>query len=115
MRVLRSFGISVDKIYTITTDNGSNMLATSKSDQDRPEGVLEELSESDDNDEALEDRPRSFAKTDRDEEIKTVFSAIRCAAHTVQLAVHDTLKSTNMKKHIATLKTFVKGFAEDAV
>lgn len=30
MRVLRSFGISVDKIYTITTDNGSNMLATSK-------------------------------------------------------------------------------------
>lgn len=28
-RVLRSFGISVDRIYTITTDNGSNMLATS--------------------------------------------------------------------------------------
>lgn len=29
--VLRSIGISVDNVSTITTDNGSNMLATSNS------------------------------------------------------------------------------------
>lgn len=66
-------------------------------------------SESDDDDESTEDHPHPANETDRAEEIKTAFSAIRCAAHTVQLAVHDTLKSNNMKKQIATLKTFVKG------
>lgn len=43
MRVLQNYGIDLESIYSITTDNGSNMLLTSELIEVDLDELLEEL------------------------------------------------------------------------
>ncbi|KAL9701149.1 hypothetical protein quinque_004590 [Culex quinquefasciatus] len=113
MRVLQNYGIDLESIYSITTDNGSNMLLTSELIELDLDELLEELHEescSESGDEDGDEKPQRVDDEDfdRTDELRNIFSAVRCAAHTAQLAVLDTLKETNMRKHISAIKAFVK-------
>lgn len=93
--VLESYDISVDQIYSITADNGANMIKAVK---------VIRLMQSHTHDVYFDDYATHLETDDHDfldkvidKEIKTrvdvggVF-AIHCAAHTMELAIKDALK-----------------------
>lgn len=42
------------------------------------------------------------------EKITPIFSGVRCAAHTAQLAVSDTIKGAKLRIHLSNMQAFVK-------
>lgn len=42
------------------------------------------------------------------ENVLPVFSGVRCAAHTAQLAVSDTIKGAKLRVHLDTIQSFIK-------
>lgn len=75
--------------------------STDESDDDSDEEVTEELE--DDDIELATERERSLL-----EKITPIFSGVRCAAHTAQLAVSDTIKGAKLRKHLDLMQAFVK-------
>lgn len=101
--ILESYDISVDQIYSITADNGANMIKAVK---------VFRLMQSHTHDVYFDDYAAHLETDDHefldkviDKEIKSrgeiggVF-AIHCAAHTLELAVKDAIK-----QYIASLET----------
>ncbi|XP_018376455.1 PREDICTED: uncharacterized protein LOC108769763 [Trachymyrmex cornetzi] len=105
-----SFNISLDQIYSITTDNGANMLKAVRiltyEDEDCDNNILEENennidynSEENEANEYEIDNLSVFENinviedlTSNNETSILSLTGIRCAAHTLQLAVDDALK-----------------------
>ncbi|XP_058811374.1 uncharacterized protein LOC131676274 [Topomyia yanbarensis] len=87
---LLSFGVTIEQIFSITSDNGANMLAAVwllKSELEQT--LLADLDEDDDDTEQL----------DLTDELCTEFNErlnlIRCAVHSLQLAILDVVKKSN--------------------
>ncbi|XP_017085560.1 uncharacterized protein LOC108117563 [Drosophila eugracilis] len=95
--ILADFSISKQQIYTITSDNGKNILKAIEHLNEDPESALS----SEDENEELVQEVRIFS-----------IASIRCAAHSLQLAVKDFLNNDerseiveNARKLVKTLRT----------
>ena len=140
VEILEQYDIDLCQIYTITTDNGANMVksvklmsaeqghCTASMDQEAPSTSYEvtgtsrtryELSESDDFSESDDDSApfilnvevllETLASGDFVEApSRSILRGIRCAAHTLQLAVDDALKQSTLKDVIAKARTVCK-------
>lgn len=95
------FGIHKDNIYTVTSDNGGNMVLATRLIGDEQEKGHDE----DDDEEIPEDDPNAEALDDEQVWAQTEASCtalaggdhrcqcVRCAAHTLQLAIEHALKA----------------------
>lgn len=83
MKCLKTYGIDISQVYSNTTDNGANVIKASNLLQ---EEQAEEL---------FEDQNDSTDQCDEQihKSIASVFSVVRCAAHTIQLAANDVIKN----------------------
>ena len=97
LNILREYDITVHNIYTITTDDGSNMLKLiqlledelSVSNSDIEEGEIDHTFLEKYNDDFFLEGERLFFPEENDSEL---LIGVRCVAHTLQLAVHDALQ-----------------------
>ncbi|EFX67600.1 hypothetical protein DAPPUDRAFT_330891 [Daphnia pulex] len=89
LETLVEYEISLSQVYTITTENGSNMLLAVKL-------LSEERRSSTNNDDYVEDEEDGILDLLESQcfnEVGKVIIGIRCATHTLQLAVEDALKN----------------------
>lgn len=86
LRILHLYGIYIDNIITFTTDNGTNMLKAAQLLQEDDPAQREEV-------QVLEDMDDD-ALPECELPAKHTLQSIRCAAHTLQLAVDDAVKAT---------------------
>ena len=113
---LNEFEINVDQIFCVTTDNGANMVAAVKKISEQCNEYESDESVDDvDNEETNED-----IEIEESENIDLLYSflnfefgssilrSVRCAAHTLQLAVKDFLKMQNVNSFIIEAKSIVK-------
>lgn len=91
LNVLSTYDISVNQIYSITTDNGRNMVKAVQ--------ILRD-------DESEEDETDLWPILD-ELKLGPVLS-VRCAAHTLQLAIYDVLKDAKLSELIETVRDVVK-------
>ncbi|GFQ82084.1 zinc finger BED domain-containing protein 4 [Trichonephila clavata] len=85
-KVLEKYNIDIQQIYSITTDNGANMIS------------FVNLLGSEIEDEVFFDHNFSFNK----------LIGIRCAAHTLQLAIKDSIKKADFNEFISDARRLVK-------
>ncbi|KAI8116295.1 hypothetical protein CVS40_11607 [Lucilia cuprina] len=81
---LQQYNIDISRVYSITTDNGANVIKTSKFLQEYCENGIN------DNENLDVDIFPSFNTT-----ISQSLSVVHCAAHTLQLASWDAIKKVN--------------------
>ncbi|CAK1590295.1 unnamed protein product [Parnassius mnemosyne] len=118
--VLNRFRISISQIYSITTDNGANMLKMVRLvEQALKTSIQENEDDSDDDENEIMEMASdevNFILEDYLESEHYTVAAVRCAAHTLQLAVLDALGSesssiqtmlTNAREVIKKLRTTV--------
>lgn len=119
MAILEPFGIDIQRVLTITTDNASNMLATVNRLRANQEMILNSAHDVDEvyeDDGEEEDRHVEDFENEANEAgaektldiIEPVLQGVRCAEHTLQLAVNDSLKHNNMKSLLAEVRAAVK-------
>lgn len=119
LTVLEPFGIDIRRVLTVTTDNASNMLSTvnrlrraqdiSFNDTDNLQDVAESGGDQEDNSEDESENERNAAKVEAQLNlIEPVLNGVRCAEHTLQLAVSDSLKHAEMKNMITEVRIAVK-------
>lgn len=116
LEVLASYGVSVQQIYSVTVDNGANMLATVRKLKTDLDSMLlqqiEELQKQDpgnndasfdeDNTEKMEGDPE--LTNDLSNAFQEQLNLIRCAVHTLQLAINDVVnKSDESVKQITSM------------
>ena len=93
IKVLESFDLKLHQIYSITSDSGRNMLKAA-------EFLMNEFQISDSDEELCDENATLFE--DEDYVLATLHPNIihiKCVAHTVQLAVQDTLSSSSCIKN----------------
>lgn len=153
---LRDFGVDKRQIYTVTTDNGANVLKTSKlllmastqlewddeEEEEEPVNSLPIFFDFDENDENQEiyledfdlpeETPEAPLNIDEEEDdateiIHAIQSSIgnygdletRCAAHVVQLAVHDIMNTERKtlirvtKKKVGAVIKYIRTMPDD--
>ena len=103
MDVLRQYNISLQQVYSVTSENGANMLkaVTLLSDiQER--GESNEDATGEETEQTGEDVEKAGEDVGNQEELKLQLDSVwpghvlrRCAAHTLQLAVDDALKQAS--------------------
>lgn len=84
---LREYDIDLVQIYSITTDNGANVIKCSRLLQEMQEQEI--LGNSSSQNIEQEDKKEDWIQN----EIESVLSVVRCAAHTLQLAAYDIIKT----------------------
>ncbi|KAI8122641.1 hypothetical protein CVS40_6529 [Lucilia cuprina] len=82
IKCLKDFNIDISQIYACTSDKGANVIKTSKLLQE------EKLAQEIDNPESDDEYFSCIYSS-----LSSVLSVLRCAADTIQLAVHDVLKT----------------------
>lgn len=103
---LQSYGLKTSQVYTYTTDNGKNVLkATKELLLDIHQEDFVGLDEDDEYDQEIDDIFGKYYPYDA--------TQIRCAAHTIQLAVNDFLGDynntiSNMREKIKTMRPYLK-------
>lgn len=110
LRVLETFEINVKQIYSVTTDNGANYLKAAKLIYEAQQGSKEidydlefvELDSSVDNEASTEEECTLDVVT------SAIADSVRCAAHTLQLCVHDVIKKMNLKLSLDRIKDTAK-------
>ena len=132
---LAEIGVDISQIYAITTDNGSNVLKTSRllnleaqereavasssnDDGDSSSGETEDEEETVDStnimvqvEVILESAVASIAHQSNWDQVlqpNTIISSIKCAAHTLQLAANDVLKEAPFRSVINAIRKVVK-------
>lgn len=103
---MRKLGIREQQIYTLTTDNGSNVVKAGKLMQEDA-AVDDEASDSE------ADTPEDNYKLSDELRSVTVaaksVTSMRCAAHTLQLSVHDVINSNeHVKEVLVKVRKIVK-------
>ena len=112
------YEVFVNNVFTSTIDNGANMLKMTGLLQDEQEQSEDESSDDENNEIIIKDNDdESGVDSDSDVSMEEVvegnefhpivcgiLQCVRCAAHTLQLAVLDTLKK-NMKVTIKKVST----------
>ena len=136
--VLEQYEISISQIYTVTTDNGANMLKSVKllsneqlkenafADEDSPGTSQAASSNSDVENDVCSDEDSEREATDSsafnieilleslaafdfvESTSRPMFRGLRCAAHTLQLAVDDALKQSSLKSDIGKARHVCK-------
>lgn len=103
LKILSIYDFNPDQIYSITCDNGRNMIKAAE--------ILNEYVDIDVNDDNESDISITEIGEDDivelltvDKKSKFLVNIIRCAAHTIQLAVHDVLKINEVMKNIGILQ-----------
>lgn len=121
LMVLSRYGIEPQQLYSITSDNGANMLAMSRQIEEEIQDSLEDLNNTE---EQVEESDIIYSPADGQEMLDLVESlefereniaqpivtAVRCAAHTLQLAVRDACKELEpvfelCRRAVRTLRT----------
>ena len=117
LNAISQYGISASNIYTITTDNGANMLSAVSQiigEQEQAtadpydfnqtiDDVISGITYEDTLLEILEDNEFTVDNS-------VVTTGVRCVAHTLQLVIEDAIRSTGSKVHdvIDRARTVVK-------
>lgn len=103
LELLQSYGVSITQLLAVTCDNGANVVAAVK--QLQKQYVADHPSlEAYDDDSDDDDEARERLIEDLMEELQKSVSLIRCAVHTMQLAVTDIVKATDVTiKEITTI------------
>lgn len=124
--VLESYGIPLSNVFSLTVDNGTNMVKLGELLQTHQQ-IVAEAEEEADRDLADEDIEDCFHEEDRSQEDtdNSVFDGIlgalmfvqivRCAAHTLQLAVNDAIKKSNLKELLDKARDAVKNIRKPTV
>ncbi|XP_055622688.1 uncharacterized protein LOC129766202 [Toxorhynchites rutilus septentrionalis] len=90
--ILKKYHLNVEQVFSITTDNGSNMLAAAKQlQQEYASQIIEHEDEEDD----------QFIRN-LTAELGEQFNIIRCAIHTLQLALNDVIGNADPKMQAVT-------------
>ncbi|KZR98395.1 Zinc finger BED domain-containing-like protein, partial [Daphnia magna] len=93
-----SYGISANQIYSLTTDNNSNMIKSVQlfldGDEEEKDIDFDELNINNDEEE------KELVINELSESIRDAVRGFRCAAHTLQLAVLDVLKLKSVDRLI---------------
>ncbi|XP_041451725.1 uncharacterized protein LOC111077103 [Drosophila obscura] len=97
VEIVQEYGIELDQIFSITSDNGKNMVK-----------AIELI-----NDDATE---KSKTDDDKDEDFMELLDSmafpnvqlVRCAAHTLQLCVYDVSKQSEISQQISTCRQMCK-------
>lgn len=99
LNILQFYNIGLHQIYSITSDNGANMLKTIKLLQDE---LYNNENDEDENEALVTEKDLLEMETliVKERAEPCVINTIRCAAHTLQLVVTDVLKSVENKKII---------------
>lgn len=104
LEVLSDFKIHLKQVYTFTTDNGANMVKCVdilKSEMNLTEQLFDEIfNQSDEDDTANETLMSNLFTSFKDiqsehsdaAQFQSIMHGVRCGAHTIQLAVFDTIK-----------------------
>ncbi|XP_058449221.1 uncharacterized protein LOC131433787 [Malaya genurostris] len=80
--VLKMYGVAQEQLFSVTCDNGANMIAAVREMQKDAVAFIDEEADADD---VLSDQSML--------EYEKEISLVRCAVHTMQLAVHDVVKT----------------------
>ncbi|XP_058122814.1 uncharacterized protein LOC131293765 [Anopheles ziemanni] len=88
MEILNLYEITLEQIFTVTCDNGANMIATVK--QLQSELSINPLDADDSN--AVSDEHLDYTET-IEKEFSNTITLVRCAVHTMQLSVTDVIKA----------------------
>lgn len=108
---LQKLGIEEQQIYTLTTDNGSNVVKAAKIMRENTKQTPEDTEESYGSDE-YDDEVDNLSEEEisRVSELNETLSGIktategvipvRCAVHTLQLSVHDVISSNTQIKRV---------------
>ena len=113
---LDKIGIRERQIYSLTTDNGSNVIKVGKlmqNDAHVKEGNSEEMLS--DQEEISDEKVWEAAENTLDEAVNGVklaantnsIASVRCALHTLQLCVHDVLKTDSVKPLLCKVRKIV--------
>ncbi|XP_034490284.1 uncharacterized protein LOC117793931 [Drosophila innubila] len=97
LEILDDYGISLDQIYSITSDNGRNMI---KAVQVLNDATEESLFEDDTESENVLNELDTI-------ELANIY-LVRCAAHTMQLCVFDVNKTKEIADKISSCRTLCK-------
>jgi hypothetical protein len=89
--LLKIFKLSMDQVFSITVDNGANMVKTVNIINDEIDNEKD-----DESDEVSIDK------------ISKAISCVRCAAHTIQLAAHDVFKDERINRKISIIRAISK-------
>lgn len=99
LEVLDSFGVTIQQIFSITSDNGANMLAAVRKLKEELEHTLlarfEEEEEHDDTDQR--DLTDGMCT-----EFNERLNLVRCAVHSLQLAILDVVKRSDQSVKVVT-------------
>lgn len=118
--VLNEFGISKTQIFSVTTDNGRNMLKSVDllgvySDDDNADDNSDDGDEDEDNgDNNITQYSANSVAENQDSFWENLFEehhqihSVRCAAHTLQLAIHDFLRNDERMTIIHSVRQIVK-------
>lgn len=113
--VLEEYNLTLNQIYSVTTDNGANMIkAVSLMTEMQGEGIqgmvdedTDEVGESGDCD-LVEDSDELEVELDSLLHGRPMLQGVRCSAHTLQLAVIDAMKDRCVSNHIAKARHVAK-------
>lgn len=94
--VVKDYDIAFDQIFTVTCDNGANMLAAVKELDKYVQSLKAENLMSGEGDEDVENDDEQLL-SDLMIELSSKVSLVRCAVHTLQLAVTDVIKYTDSR------------------
>lgn len=137
-QILDSFDVPMWKIYAVTTDNGANMVKSTRmmnemvnslniDDNDSSAGQTNEevdsdiesgneIEENEVADERFSEIMREFTHnlTIQNDYISLI-SEIRCCAHTLQLAIHDALERSNVRRILARAREMCKSLRNQVI
>lgn len=117
LEVLGEFNISLNQVYTFTSDNGANMVKCVerlKSDMNLTEQLFNQIYnesvEDDENDQnimdtlytSLKEMQGNFSENQNSDVafFQSITHGVRCGAHTIQLAVFDAIKKDQSVENI---------------
>ncbi|XP_062549966.1 uncharacterized protein LOC134214657 [Armigeres subalbatus] len=93
LEVAKSYGIGVDQIFSITCDNGANMLAAVRQLKQEMELLISDSNDVNDM-ETLDTESHEFTAA-LNTELQENLNLVRCAVHTLQLAILDVVNKSN--------------------
>ncbi|XP_058465011.1 uncharacterized protein LOC131438775 [Malaya genurostris] len=93
LEIIQNFGVGIDQIFSITCDNGANMLATVRHLKEEVE--LMTACSNDDYDTEEEDKKLHNFTSALSNELQENLNLVRCAVHTLQLAILDVVDKSN--------------------
>jgi hypothetical protein len=106
MDIARLYGLDRNQVYSVTTDNGSNMVKTVQLMNDNVNDDEE------DNDEEIDYEDEALREEELIQEIEEICSftihGFRCASHTLQLAILDVVNNQTVQKMLNKFRSVIK-------